>query len=119
MHGCSRASSTALRDPRCLRSPRPLQDLEEAAVSADIGDLEALWKKRASIRAFKPEPIDRDTLVRMFAAAQHTPSWCNVQPWHVVITEPPKTAALADVMVAAAKSGLAQAGVRVPLQYPP
>ena len=87
-------------------------------MSADIADLEAMWKKRASMRAFTPEPIDRDTLVRMFAAAQHTPSWCNVQPWHVVITEPPRTRALSDVMVAAAKSGLPHAEIPFPLEYP-
>jgi nitroreductase len=83
-----------------------------------IAELEALWKKRASMRAFVPEPIDRDTLVRMFAAAQHTPSWCNTQPWHVVITEPPKTRALSDVMVAAAKSGFPHAEIPFPLEYP-
>ena len=50
----------------------------------------------------------------MFAAAQHAPSWCNVQPWRVAITEPPKTAALAEAMQAAAKSGLPRAEVAVP-----
>jgi nitroreductase len=84
----------------------------------DLSQLEALWKKRASMRAFNPEPIDREALMRMFAAAQQTPSWCNVQPWHVVITEPPKTAALANVMIAAAKSGLPHAEIPFPLEYP-
>lgn len=83
-----------------------------------IDQLEALWKKRASVRAFLPQPIERATLVQMFAAAQHTPSWCNVQPWHVAVTEPPKTGELAATMVAAAKSGFPQAEVPFPLEYP-
>jgi nitroreductase len=74
---------------------------------------------RQSIRAFRPEPLPRDALVALFAAAQAAPSWCNVQPWRVVVTEPPKTRALADVMVAAAKSGLPHAEVAFPLDYPP
>ena len=55
----------------------------------DIAALEATWAQRRSIRGFLPEPIPRSELERMFAAAQRAPSWCNVQPWRVVVTEPP------------------------------
>jgi nitroreductase len=84
-----------------------------------IAELEQLWRERRSMRAFRPEPIERATLVELFAAAQHAPSWCNVQPWRVAITEPPKTGALADAMQAAAKSGLPHAEVPFPIDYPP
>jgi nitroreductase len=84
-----------------------------------IGELEQLWRERRSTRAFRPEPIERTQLVALFAAAQHAPSWCNVQPWRVAITEPPKTAALAAAMQAAAKSGLPHAEVPFPIDYPP
>ena len=80
--------------------------------------LEASWRDRRSIRAFRPEPIPRPTLERLFAAAQAAPSWCNVQPWRVCITEPPKTAQLADALQTAAKSGLPHAEVPFPLDYP-
>lgn len=83
-----------------------------------IAELDALWTKRSSTRAFRPEPISRATLVELFAAAQHAPSWCNVQPWHVVVTEPPRTASLAQAMVNAAKTGLPHAEVPFPLDYP-
>jgi nitroreductase len=83
-----------------------------------IDDLDALWKKRSSTRAFRPEPIPRETLLEMFEAAQHAPSWCNVQPWHVVVTEPPKTAELAAAMVQAAKGGFPRAEVPFPIEYP-
>src|SRR5580765_6659292 len=78
-----------------------------------------MWRQRASKRAFRPEPIARDTLTSLFAAAQSAPSWCNVQPWRIAITEPPKTRALADAMQAAAKSGFPRAEVPFPLDYPP
>jgi nitroreductase len=84
-----------------------------------IAELEKMWTERASKRAFRPEPIARETLTSLFAAAQRAPSWCNVQPWRVAITEPPKTRALADALHAAAKSGFPRAEVPFPLDYPP
>jgi nitroreductase len=84
----------------------------------NLPELEALWRERRSMRAFRPEPVPRETLTELFAAAQHAPSWCNVQPWRVAITEPPKTQALADAMQAAARSGFPRAEVAFPLDYP-
>jgi nitroreductase len=83
------------------------------------GELELLWRQRRSMRAFRPEPIARAELVALFEAAQAAPSWCNVQPWRVAITEPPRTAALAEAMIAAAKAGLPRAEVPFPIDYPP
>jgi len=84
----------------------------------NLADLEAVWRERRSMRAFRPDPVPRETLRELFAAAQHAPSWCNVQPWRVVVTEPPKTAQLAAAMQAAAKSGFPRAEVAFPLEYP-
>ena len=87
-------------------------------MSTLLGEVEEAWTARASMRAFRPEPIERARLVEMFAAAQRAPSWCNIQPWHVFVTEPPKTQVLSDAMVAAAKTGLPHAEVPFPLDYP-
>lgn len=84
-----------------------------------IDELEAAWRERRSTRAFRPEPLPRELLARVFAAAQSAPSWCNVQPWRVCVTSPPVTGELAAAMQAAAKSGLPQAEVPFPLDYPP
>ncbi len=86
----------------------------------DVFDsLARAWIDRRSIRAFRPEPIERATLVRLFEAAQHAPSWCNVQPWRVAITEPPVTGELAASLQAAARAGLPHPEVPFPLEYPP
>ena len=84
----------------------------------NLAGLEALWRERRSMRAFRAEPVPRATLTELCAAAQHAPSWCNVQPWRVAITEPPKTAQLAAAMQAAARSGFPRAEVPFPLEYP-
>jgi len=84
-----------------------------------IEQLDTLWRERKSIRAFKPEPLPRATIDQIFGAAQAAPSWCNVQPWRVVVTEPPLTGELAIEMQTAAKSGLPHAEVPFPIDYPP
>jgi nitroreductase len=83
-----------------------------------IGQLQETWTERSSTRAFRPEPIPREMLGQLFAAAQRAPSWCNVQPWQVYVTEPPVTGELSAAMVAAAKSGMPRAEVPFPLEYP-
>src|SRR5207302_1473019 len=96
-----------LRRPHHRHLPLPRAETEQGVIP-----------DRRSIRAFRPEPVPRDELAAMFAAAQTAPSWCNTQPWRVAVTEPPKTRALADAMVAAAKSALPHAEVPFPLDYP-
>jgi nitroreductase len=50
-----------------------------------IGVLEELLAERYSCRAFKAEPVPRATIERILKVAQRTASWCNSQPWQVVI----------------------------------
>jgi nitroreductase len=83
-----------------------------------IAALEAAWRERRSMRAFRPDPIPRATLVQLFAAAQAAPSWCNVQPWRATVTEPPFTQALATEMQAAARAGFPSPELAFPLDYP-
>jgi nitroreductase len=49
--------------------------------------LHRLLADRWTCRQFLPEPVPRDTIEQMLALAQRTPSWCNTQPWHVIVTE--------------------------------
>jgi nitroreductase len=50
-----------------------------------IGVLEELLGERYSCRAFQPDPVPRPTIDRILTVAQRTASWCNSQPWQVVI----------------------------------
>jgi nitroreductase len=50
-----------------------------------ISVLEELLGERYSCRAFRPDPVPRPTIERILKAAQRTASWCNSQPWQVVI----------------------------------
>jgi nitroreductase len=87
-------------------------------VTAQFDELGALYARRSSARGFLAEPVPRAQLTALFASAQHAPSWCNTQPWRVVVTEPPRTAAVTAALVAAATSRLPSPEVAFPTSYP-
>lgn len=87
-------------------------------MTVDPRELAAMIESRRSVRGFRPEPIAPDQLDLLFTAAQRAASWCNIQPWRVVLTRPPFTAALADALVAAAKSGFPSPDLPFPIDYP-
>lgn len=40
---------------------------------------------RQCVRAFKPDPVSRETVVAILESASRTPSWANSQPWQVYV----------------------------------
>ena len=42
-------------------------------------------ESRRSIRAFKPQPVSKDVLLKILAAANWSPSWADTQPWEVFV----------------------------------
>ncbi|MCR4419309.1 MAG: nitroreductase [Clostridia bacterium] len=46
--------------------------------------VEAILSRR-TIRAFRPDPVDKDTVMRILEAANQAPSWANTQPWEVFV----------------------------------
>lgn len=58
-----------------------------------IDTLNDILEARYSCRAFKPDAVPRATVERIIATAQHVPSWCNAQPWQVIVTEGAETQA--------------------------
>jgi nitroreductase len=48
-------------------------------------DFLELAKKRYSVRAYKPDPVEEDKLHRVLEAARLAPTACNLQPFHLVV----------------------------------
>lgn len=48
-------------------------------------EFEKLVTERYSCRKFRPDPVPRETVGKILALAQQTPSWCNCQPWHLMV----------------------------------
>ena len=63
-----------------VKAPGGRHSIEER-----IGVLDELLGERYSCRAFRPEPVPRPTIERILMAAQRTASWCNSQPWQILI----------------------------------
>lgn len=57
----------------------------------DADTLHRLAAARFSCRAFLPAPVPRQTITAIVTTARHAPSWCNAQPWGLVITDRPET----------------------------
>lgn len=68
----------------------------------ELQALERLLQGRHSCRGFLPTPVPREVIERIASVAQRTASWCNSQPWQVVVTTGAATARLREAMLAAA-----------------
>lgn len=75
-----------------------------------IDVVDGLLRERHSCRAFLPRPVPRETIERVLAVAQRTASWCNSQPWQVVVTSGTATDRFREVMYEVASSGAAEDG---------
>jgi nitroreductase len=69
---------------------------------AEFAALAGLFGRRHSCRAFLRDPVPRETIARLLAVAQRTASWCNTQPWQVVVTRGEATERLRDALMARA-----------------
>ena len=79
--------------------------MSEPATSQPMDALESLLASRRSCRGYLAEQVDPGTIERLLAAAQRTPSWCNTQPWHVVVTLGDQTQELQEAMAADERFG--------------
>jgi nitroreductase len=70
-----------------------------------IGVLEELLGERYSVRAFLPQPVRRETIEHVLTTAQRTASWCNSQPWQVIIASGEAKEAFRRLVYAEAASG--------------
>jgi nitroreductase len=68
-------------------------------------EFEELVRERYSCRKFLPDPVPRQTVERILDLAQQTPSWCNVQPWQVVLVSGAAVASFRDSLLAHAADG--------------
>ena len=69
-------------------------------------DFEQVVNARYSARMFRPEPVPDATLQGILLLAQQTPSWCNSQPWQLVITRGQGTERLRQALYEHARSGV-------------
>jgi nitroreductase len=88
-----------------VKAPASRHSVEER-----IGVLEELLSERYSCRAFLPQPVPRATIDRILTAAQRTASWCNSQPWQVVVASGAAKERFRAAIYAEASSGAPEDG---------
>jgi len=79
--------------------------------------LEQLLKTRHSCRGFLPQTLERPIIERMLSLAQRTASWCNAQPWQVLITSGAATEALAQALLKQLGTGQPAPDFAFPSEY--
>jgi nitroreductase len=70
-----------------------------------IGVLEELLHERYSARAFLPKPVPHEIIEHVLKVAQRTASWCNSQPWQVLIASGEAKERFRQAIYAEAASG--------------
>ncbi len=79
--------------------------------------LSSILHARHSCRAFLPEPVPDAVVERIVAAAQRVPSWCNAQPWQVIVTGAGETERLRQGLLAEVQTAGQQPDIPFPARY--
>jgi nitroreductase len=87
-------------------------------MTAEIEGLEHLLAARHSCRAFRPDPVPQATIARIVTAAGRAPSWCNAQPWQVLVTQGDETARFRDALLHEVAHGTPRPDLPWPESYP-
>lgn len=78
-------------------------------MTTDADSLHRVMAARFSCRAFRADAIPGATITEIVATARHAPSWCNAQPWQLIITRGSETDRFRDALFEHARSGAAPA----------
>jgi nitroreductase len=84
----------------------------------DARALRRLLDARHSCRAFRPDPVPAETIAEIVRDAGRAPSWCNAQPWQIVVTTGQETDAFRTALLETARQASPQPDLPWPEGYP-
>ena len=88
------------------------------APETDAEVLARLARSRFSCRGYRPDPVPDAVITRIFDTARHAASWCNTQPWHMIVTRPGTTEPFAEALYAEAQRATGiDSDVAFPAEY--
>lgn len=85
--------------------------------TVQLETLDALLRQRHSCRAYLPDPVPQDTIEKIIRTAGRVPSWCNAQPWSLVVTSGEETDQFRTMLMAAAEAGASDPDFAWPSGY--
>ena len=68
-------------------------------------ELEEVIRSRYSCRKYLAKPVPRVTIEKILDLAQQTPSWCNTQPWQIILLSGAAKDRFGERLYAQARSG--------------
>lgn len=86
--------------------------------SSDLDALRRLSSGRFTCRAYRPAPVPDDVIESIVEMASRSASWCNVQPWHVLVASAQATEFFRQALVEqAARAGNVDSDLPFPEEY--
>jgi nitroreductase len=86
--------------PGYLSVPTSSDSPDSGEKSSQFGTLRDIMTSRQSCRGFRSEPVPHRLIESIVSIAALSPSWCNTQPWNIVITEGAATDRFRDALTA-------------------
>jgi len=80
--------------------------------------LRDILSARYSCRAYRPDPVPAEVIAEVVRDAGRAPSWCNAQPWQVVVTQGAQTEGFRDALLAEVECAKPGADMPWPEGYP-
>ena len=75
---------------------------------------------RYTCRVFKPEPVSKETVLKIMDAALHAPSWANTQPWEIFVAGGKALDRVRQAYLENYRNGVPRSpDVPAPTQWPP
>nr|WP_155145516.1 nitroreductase [Roseibium sp. RKSG952] len=79
--------------------------------------MNSLLDQRHSCRAFQRDPVPKAQIEQILSSAMRVPSWCNAQPWQVVVTNGKDTDAFREALQIEAATGTPAPDLPFPSSY--
>jgi nitroreductase len=98
-------------------SPSALAAEPDAVGRSPDDVLGQLLAERYSCRGFLPKAVPRPAIERILELAQRTASWCNAQPWQLVITSGAATDRFRDALYRHAVENRVDPDIPFPREY--
>ena len=80
-------------------------------------NLRVLLNSRYSCRAYKKQEVSEKDIREIVSTASRVPTWCNAQPWKVLITRGKATKKLSQLLIEATKTQQINPDFNWPTQY--
>lgn len=84
---------------------------------SDLDVLARLLSARYSCRAYLPDQVPRAIIERWLATAQRAASWCNTQPWGVIVTSGAATERFREGLLKAFDEEPSAPDIPLPAEY--